>query len=164
MGDLHARNVWYTCNAAIPVACTLWAHRQQVHQPIRKQNCRKIQEVFYYLTFTWTHRVWAVKRGKPEHQKSFWNVIVLQEKKPTRHEKLNCKQECQLACSFVTTNSVPFPTKSRAKIVRTLPPNAVFFFTTVLSPHPPIVITVNWPNLAHQHWDGKKTKRFWLRL
>ena len=35
-----------------------------------------------------------VKLGKPEHQKYFLNVIVVQEKSQSGLRKLNCKQEC----------------------------------------------------------------------
>ena len=31
---------------------------------------------------------------KPEHQKYFWNVNVLQKKSQSSVRKLNCKQEC----------------------------------------------------------------------
>ena len=42
-------------------------------------------------------------RENREHQKYFWNVIVLQEKKPViiRSRKPNCKQERYLFCGFV---------------------------------------------------------------
>ena len=36
--------------------------------------------------------------------------------------------------------------------VGTLPPNTVFFIVL-----PMLCIAVNSPNLAHQHWEGKKT-------
>ena len=45
------------------------------------------------------------------------------------------------------------------KILGTLPPNAVFSVCARLLVLPMLFITVNSPNLAHQHWDGKKTAK-----
>ena len=41
-----------------------------------------------------------------EHQKYFWNVIVLQEKSQSGTRKLNRKQERQLVCGFVASSHV----------------------------------------------------------
>ena len=45
------------------------------------------------------------------------------------------------------------------KILGTLPPNAMFSVFARLLVLPMLFITVNSPNLAHQHWDGKKTAK-----
>ena len=47
--------------------------------------------------------------------------------------------------------------QSPAKIVGTLPPNAVFQLLAHLLVLPILFITVNSPNLVYQHWEGKKT-------
>ena len=48
--------------------------------------------------------------------------------------------------------------QSQSKIVGTLPPNTVFFLLPArLLVLTMLFIAVNSPNLAHQHWDGKKT-------
>ena len=40
-------------------------------------------------------------RENREHQKYFWNVIVVQEKSQSGMRKLNCKQERELVRGFV---------------------------------------------------------------
>ena len=49
--------------------------------------------------------------------------------------------------------------QSQTKIVGTLPPNAVFWLLARLLVLPMLFIAVNSPNLAHQHWEGKKTAK-----
>ena len=49
--------------------------------------------------------------------------------------------------------------QSQTKIVGTLPPNAVFWLLARLLVLPMLLIAVNSPNLAHQHWEGKKTAK-----
>ena len=47
--------------------------------------------------------------------------------------------------------------KSQTKIAGMLLPNTVFSVLAHLLILPMLFITVNSPNLAHQHWEGKKT-------
>ena len=49
--------------------------------------------------------------------------------------------------------------QSQTKIVGTLSPNAVFSLLVPLLGLPMLIIAVNSPNLAHQHWEGKKTAK-----
>ena len=55
------------------------------------------------------------------------------------------------------------PTQSacslRQKILGTLPPNAIFSLLAPVLVLPMLIIAVNSPNLAHQHWEGKKTAK-----
>ena len=55
----------------------------------------------------------------------------------------------------------PITIQSQTKIAGTLPPNSLFFFFTLahLLVLPMLFITGNSPNLAHQHWEGKKTAK-----
>ena len=46
---------------------------------------------------------------------------------------------------------------SQTKIVGTLPPSAVCLLLARLLVLPMLFIAVNSPNVAHQHWEGKKT-------
>ena len=50
--------------------------------------------------------------------------------------------------------------QSQTKVVGILPPNAVLLFYFLLLARPLVLqmlfIAVNSPNLAHQHWEGKK--------
>ena len=51
-----------------------------------------------------------------------------------------------------------FNLKSQTKIVGTLLPYAYFFLLLAGFPILPMLfIAVNSPNLAHRHWEGKKT-------
>ena len=47
--------------------------------------------------------------------------------------------------------------KSQRKIAGMLPPNTVFSVLAHLLILPMLFITIKSPNLAHQHWEGKKT-------
>ena len=49
--------------------------------------------------------------------------------------------------------------QSQTETVRALPTNALFPLLVPLLVLPMLVITVNSPNLAHQHWEGKETAK-----
>ena len=49
--------------------------------------------------------------------------------------------------------------QSQTKVVGTLPLNTGFSLLACLLVLPMFFIAVNSPNLAHQHWEGKKTTR-----
>ena len=49
--------------------------------------------------------------------------------------------------------------QSQTKIVGPLPPNTVSSLLAHLLVLPMLFITVNSPNLAHQHWEAKKTAK-----
>ena len=49
--------------------------------------------------------------------------------------------------------------QSQTKIVRTLPPNAIFSLLGRLLVLPMLIIAVNSPKLARQLWKGKKTAK-----
>ena len=50
-----------------------------------------------FLPILWSLHNWE----NCEHQKYFWNVIVVQEKNQSGVRKLNYKQECWLVCGSV---------------------------------------------------------------
>ena len=49
--------------------------------------------------------------------------------------------------------------QSQTRIVGTLPSSTVFSLLACLLVLPMLFIAVNSPNLAHQHWEGKKTAK-----
>ena len=51
-----------------------------------------------YSSLTCRLKLW--NRQNCKHWKYFWNVILSQEKKSVKCEKLNYKQECYLVCGF----------------------------------------------------------------
>ena len=47
----------------------------------------------------------------------------------------------------------------QTKVAGTPPPNTGFSLLACLLVLPMLFIAVNSPNLAHQHWEGKKTAK-----
>ena len=64
-------------------------------------------------------------------------------------------------------NPFPIHTVSDKNSWDTFTQRCFFLLLACLLVLPMLLITVNSPNLAHQHWEGKKTvvsQQFWLRL
>ena len=87
----------YACNTVIPVPV--------LYQPIDSKYINQSQSRIaekYKKCLTITHNFFIhvhagyelSNRENHEHQKYFLECYCATRKKPTRHEKLNCKQEC----------------------------------------------------------------------